>query len=92
MLVSVVPAENFRSDYVDQLNLGPEVNSPVLGDEAVSFPGHVGIGQASRRGRTVAFTAGNVGVLVSARTGEDGAPDVDIASATQVAESIAVQL
>ena len=79
-------------DYVDQLVVAGPVESDVLGEDAVSFDGLVGIGRASAQGSSVAFSAGDVGVIVAVRTGEDGSPDADRPLAIGVAEAIATQL
>jgi len=50
-----------------------------------------GIGRASAQGSSVAFSAGDVGI-VAVRTGEDGSPDADRPLAIGVAEAIATQL
>jgi hypothetical protein len=86
--VTIVPALNFASDYVDQLNVGGPVESDALGDDAVSFPGIVGIGLAKSGGATVGFTKGDAGYLVAAQTGAEGGPD-DLAKATTLAETVA---
>ncbi len=92
LVVSIVPAANYQSDYIDQLNVGAPIDSAVLGPEAVEFPGLVGIGRASSKGSTVGFTAGDLGALVAVRTGEDGAPDTDLPLAVDIAEVVATQL
>lgn len=92
LVVSIVPAESYQSDYLDQLNVGPPIESAVLGDGAVGFPGLVGIGRVSADGSTVGFTSGDLGVLVAVRTGADGAPATDLPLAISIAEAIAPQL
>ena len=90
--VSIVPEENFQSDFVDQLNVSGPVESAALGDTAVSFPGVVGIGRAEGGGTSVGFSKDDTGVIVAVRTGTEGNPGADLALATKVAESIAAQL
>ena len=86
--MSLVPEANFASDFVDQLNLGGPVTSDVLGPEAVSFPGTVGIASGSSGGATVGFVKDGRGVLVAVRSGEEGGPS-DLGTATRVAEEVA---
>ena len=86
--VSIVPAANFASDYVDQLNVTGPVESEALGDDAVSFPGVVGIGLASGGGSTVGFTKGDAGYLVAARTGRK-AVRTTLRRHTTLAEAVA---
>lgn len=88
LAVSVVPGADFTSDYVNQLNLGDPVTSDVLGPEAVSFPGTVGIGSASADGATVGFVKDGTGALVAVRSGEEGGPS-DLGTATTIAEEVA---
>jgi hypothetical protein len=90
--VSVVPASNYTSDFVDQLNVSGPVDSATLGGDAVSFPGVVGIGRAAPGGTSVGFSQGDTGVIVAVKTGADGNPAADLALATKVAESIAAGL
>ena len=78
VLLSLLPAVDFQSDYVDQL----AVTTPVagVGDSAVRFPGFVGIGRGSAGGGSVGFTKGDRAVLVAVRTGGDPSADADVAS------------
>jgi hypothetical protein len=84
VLVSVLPAEDFRSDYVEQLN----VTSPVtnLGDEAVSFPGFVGVGRGSAGGGSVGFVVGDEAAMVAVRSGGD--PATDAATAVELGRTV----
>jgi hypothetical protein len=88
VLVSTLPAADFRTDYVDQL----DVSAPVagLGDGAVSFPGFVGLGRGSAGGGSVGFTKGDRAVLVAVRTGE--APSADADRASGLASAVADRL
>jgi hypothetical protein len=85
VLVSVLPIENFASDYLDQLNVTGPVAAAELGDEAVSFPGVVGIGRAAGGGATVGFTNDATGVLVAV-----GTDDPDEAANLPLATDLAV--
>lgn len=71
VLVSVLPADDFRGDYLEQL----DVTTPVtgVGDEAVSFPGFVGIGRGSAGGDSVGFVVGDEAAIVAVRTDHDPA-------------------
>ena len=73
VLVSVLPADDFRSDYLEQLNVTTPVTG--LGDEAVTFPGFVGIGRGSAAGGSVGFVAGDEAVIVAVRSTGDPAAD-----------------
>lgn len=88
VLVSTLPAADFRSDYVDQL----DVSAPVagLGEGAVSFPGFVGLGRGSAGGGSVGFVVGERAVLVAVRTGE--APSADAARASNLASAVVDRL
>lgn len=88
VLVSTLPAGDFRTDYVDQL----DVSAPVagLGDGAVSFPGFVGLGRGSAGGGTVGFTRADRAALVAVRTG--GGPSADAAQASDLASAVADRL
>jgi hypothetical protein len=88
VLVSTLPAGDFRTDYVDQL----DVSAPVagLGDGAVSFPGFVGLGRGSAGGGSVGFTQGDRAALVAVRTG--GAPTADAGRAADLASTVADRL
>ena len=88
LAVSVVPGEDFASDFVNQLNVGDPVTSDVLGPDAVSFTGTVGIGSASAGGATVGFVKDETGALVAVRSGEEGGPG-DLGTATRIAEEVA---
>ncbi len=91
VLVSLLPIENFASDYLEQLNVTGSVEAAALGDDAVSFPGVVGIGQASGGGATVGFTSDATGVLVGVRTG-DGDESANLPLATDLAVVVAENL
>jgi hypothetical protein len=91
VLVSVVPVDNFGPDYVDQLNVTGPVDAAELGDDAVSFPGVVGIGRASGGGSTVGFTTDAHGALVAVR-GPTGDADTDLSTATDLAVVVAGNL
>ena len=91
LAVTLVPEADFTSDFVDQLNLGKPVDSDVLGPDAVSFPGTVGIGSGSSGGATVGFVKDGMGALVAVRSGDEGGPS-DLATATSVAEEVAAGL
>ena len=84
VLVSILPATDFRSDYVKQLT----VTAPVagIGDGAVSFPGLVGIGRGSADGGSVGFTSGNAAAIVAVRS--TGTPAKDAAQATMLAKVV----
>jgi hypothetical protein len=84
VLVSVLPADDFKADYVAQLN----VTSPVteLGDEAVSFPGFVGVGRGSAGGGSVGFVAGKEAAIVAVRSGDD--PAADAATAVELGRTV----
>ena len=87
VLVSTLPAADFRTDYVDQL----DVSAPVAGlGEGVSFPGFVGLGRGSAGGGSVGFVVGERAVLVAVRTGE--APSADAARASGWASAVADRL
>ncbi|HEY8545727.1 MAG TPA: hypothetical protein VIL36_11790 [Acidimicrobiales bacterium] len=88
VLVSTLPAGDFHTDYVDQL----DVSAPVagLGDGAVSFPGFVGLGRGSAGGGSVGFTKDDRAALVAVRTG--GGPAADAALATELAATVADRL
>jgi hypothetical protein len=91
LLVSVMPAAAFQSDFVDQLNRGEVVESDVLGPDAASFVGVAGIGTASGGGASVGFTAGDIGVVVAVRVGEGDAV-TDLPIGVQIAETVAGRL
>jgi hypothetical protein len=81
VLLSTLPAADFRSDYVEQL----DVTAPVDGVEgvegsAVSFPGFVGIGRGSAGGGSVGFAKGEEAVLVAVRSSGRPTEDADLAS------------
>lgn len=81
VLLSTLPAADFRSDYVEQL----DVSAPVDGVEgvegsAVSFPGFVGIGRGSAGGGSVGFAKGEEAVLVAVRSTGRPTEDADLAS------------
>jgi hypothetical protein len=84
VLVSKLPAADFRNDYLKQLT----VTAPVagVGDRAVSFPGLVGIGRGSAGGGSVGFTSGDTAVIVAVRA--TGNPTRDAAQATALAKQI----
>lgn len=84
VLVSVLPADDFRSDYLEQLNVTTPV--PDLGDEAVSFPGFVGIGRGSAGGDSVGFLVGDEAAIVAVRMGDDTAAAA--AAAVELAGSV----
>ncbi len=76
--ISVVPAANLQTDYVDQLNTQQMAGF----DEGIGFPGMVGIGHASSGGTTVGFTHGDDGVLIGVNTAgasNDGTIAVELA-------------
>ena len=62
--ISVVPASNLQTDYIDQLNTQQMAGF----DAGVGFPGMVGIGHLSSDGATVGFTHGDSGVLIGVNT------------------------
>ena len=78
VLISTLPATDFQSDYVDQL----DVTAPVagIGDSAVSFPGFVGIGRGSSGGGSVGFAKGDQAALVAVRSSGEPAADAELAS------------
>lgn len=78
--VSVVPAEDYRADYVEQLT-----TVEVASFDGVGFAGIVGIGHASSGGFTVGFERDGNGVLVAVDT--QGASN-DAAVAVEIAEEI----
>lgn len=79
--ISVVPAANLQTDYIDQLN-----SQQMAGfDAGVGFPGIVGIGHASSDGWTVGFENGDDGVLIGVNTA--GASDND-AVALELAQEV----
>ena len=88
VLLSILPASDFQSDYVDQL----DVTAPVtgIGDRAVSFPGFVGIGRGSAGGGSVGFAKGDRAVMVAVRSSGEPAADAGLASdlATAVAAGL----
>lgn len=84
VLVSILPAEDFRSDYLEQLDVATPV--PDLGDQAVSFPGFVGIGRGSTGGDSVGFVAGDDAAIIAVRT--DAGTDTDGATAVELAGSV----
>jgi hypothetical protein len=88
VLVSKLPAADFRSDYVKQLN----VTAPVagVGDGAVSFPGLVGIGRGSADGGSVGFTSGDTAVIVAVRA--TGNATKDATKATMLAKIVQKKL
>jgi hypothetical protein len=88
VLVSTLPADDFRSDYVEQLTVTAPVKG--LGDQAVSFPGLVGIGRGSADGGSVGFTFGDDAAIVAVRS--TGDPTKDAAEATTLAKAIVRQL
>jgi hypothetical protein len=85
VLVTVMPASNLRTDYVEQLNVTGTATGPGLGEDAVYFPGFVGLGKASSGGSSVGFTKGERGVIVAVRTA-----DANDTAALQHATAIAV--
>ncbi len=88
VLVSILPAADFRSDYVKQLT----VTAPVagIGDGAVSFPGLVGIGRGSADGGSIGFTSGKNAAIVAVRS--TGIPAKDAAQATMLAKVVEKKL
>jgi hypothetical protein len=88
VLVSMLPADDFRSDYVEQLTVSAPVKG--LGDDAVSFPGLVGIGRGSADGGSVGFTSGDDAAIVAVRSSGD--PTKDAAEATTLAMDVAQHL
>jgi hypothetical protein len=88
VLVSTLPADDFRSDYIEQLTVSAPVKG--LGDEAVSFPGLVGVGRGSADGGSVGFTSGDDAAIVAVRS--TGDPTKDAAEATTLAKGVAQEL
>ena len=86
LAVSIVPREN--PDFVNQLNMGDPLSSDVLGPDAVTVPGTVGIGSASAGGAAVGFVKDETGALVAVRSGDEGGPG-DLGTATRIAEEVA---
>jgi hypothetical protein len=88
VLVSVLPADDYRSDYLEQLNVTTPVTG--LGDEAVTFPGFVGVGRGSATGGSVGFVIGDEAVIVAVRSTGDPAADAAQAAALGVAVEAAL--
>ena len=88
VLLSTLPAADYRSDYVDQLTVSAPVTG--LGDSAVSFPGFVGIGRGSVRGGSVGFAEGDRAALVAVRS--SGEPTEDAGLASDLATAVAGRL
>jgi hypothetical protein len=89
VLVSVMPRTNLETDYVEQFVVTGKAEAPGLGDEAVRFPGVVGIGKASSGGGSVGFTKGERGVIVAVRTADDA---VALEQAITLAMTVASRL
>lgn len=83
VLVSLLPADDFRSDYLEQLNVTAPVSE--LGDQAVTFPGFVGIGRGSANGGSVGFVSGDAAVIVAVRSSGDPATDAARAAVVEAA-------
>jgi hypothetical protein len=88
VLLSTLPASDFQSDYVDQLNVTAPVTG--IGDRAVSFPGFVGIGRGSAGGGSVGFAKGDRAALVAVRS--SGEPSADAGLASDLAGVVAGKL
>ena len=88
VLVSMLPAADFRSDYVKQLTVSAPVEG--LGDGAVSFPGLVGIGRGSADGGSVGFTTDDHAAIVAVQL--TGDPTKDAAEAEALAKVVAKKL
>jgi len=88
VLVSTLPADDFRSDYAEQLTVSAPVKG--LGDQAMSFPGLVGVGRGSADGGSVGFTSGDDAAIVAVRA--TGDPTKDAAEATTLAKAVAQEM
>jgi hypothetical protein len=89
LALTLVPADAFASDFVDELASGSPVTSDELGPDAVSFRGVVTIDSAlsDDTGATVGFVKDEAGALVAVGTAADD--QSDLATATSVAEEVA---
>ena len=86
--VTLVPANDFPPDFVDQLSVGEPPASDELGPDAVSFTGTAGVGSGPSGGATVGFVMDDTAALVAVRSGEEG--DLgDLDTATRIAEEVA---